>query len=187
MHDLSTTLVAVATPVGRGGLGCLRIGGTDALSIAEKLFRSASTSGGWVAGKTRLGQFLDRAGDAIDHGYAVHFAQGKSYSGDSTVEFWTHGSPVVLDELLRGAVACGAVAAGPGEFTYRALRNGRIDLPRAEAIHDLIEARTVYQARVAHAQAEGALSLMLSPLRDELEEWIARSEAAVEFVDESET
>jgi tRNA modification GTPase len=93
----------------------------------------------------------------------------------------------VLQELLDTAIAAGAVAAGPGEFTYRALRNGRLDLARSEAIQDLIEARTRYQARVAFEQTEGNLSRRIAPLTAELEEWIARGEAAVEFSDEAET
>lgn len=187
MHDLSTTLVAVATPAGRGGLGCLRLSGPESVEIARKLFCGAGRSKSWQPGQTHFGKFLGRAGQPIDHGYAVSFAEGRSFTGDRTVEFWTHGSPPILDELLAAAVAQGAQLAGPGEFTYRALRNGRIDLTRAEAIRDLIEARTVYQARLAYSQAEGALARRLQPVREELEEWIARAEAAVEFVDESET
>jgi tRNA modification GTPase len=103
------------------------------------------------------------------------------------VELWTHGSPAVLAELVEAALGAGAVAAGPGEFTYRALCRGRLDLTRAEAVHDLVAARTAYQARVAFAQAEGALSRRLAPLREGLDEWIARTEAAIDFADESET
>jgi tRNA modification GTPase len=94
---------------------------------------------------------------------------------------------MVLSALVEAAVEAGAAPAGPGEFTYRALRNGRLDLTRAEAVRDLIASRTLYQARVAFAQAEGALSRRLAPLREQLVDLIARTEAAVEFVDESET
>jgi tRNA modification GTPase len=93
----------------------------------------------------------------------------------------------VLGELVEGSVAAGAEPASPGEFTYRALRHGRLDLARAEAVRDLVAARTLYQARLAFAQADGALSRRLAPLCDDLEEWIVRGEAAVEFVDEAET
>jgi tRNA modification GTPase len=117
----------------------------------------------------------------------VRFPRGHSFTGELTAELWTHGSVAVLQELLHAAVAAGAAAAAPGEFTYRALRSGRLDLARAEAIRDLIAARTRFQAQVAFEQAEGSLSRRLAPLCDELEEWIARGEAAVEFVEESET
>jgi len=93
----------------------------------------------------------------------------------------------VLAELVEAAVAAGAVPGGPGEFTYRALRNGRIDLSRAEAVRDLVDARTLYQARLAFSQADGAVARRVAPLRELLEEWMARGEAAVEFVDEAET
>ena len=186
MHDLSTTVVAVATPPGRGGVGCLRISGERAVAVARSMFET-SGQGSDQGKKPIFGRFLDRDHSPLDHGYLVLFDAGNSFTGESTAELWTHGSPAVLQELLDTAIAAGAAAAGPGEFTYRALRNGRIDLARSEAIKDLIEARTRYQARVAFEQTEGNLSRRIAPLTDELEEWIARGEAAVEFVDEAET
>jgi len=186
MHDLNCTLVAVASPSGRGGVGCVRVSGPEAVTIGKGLFRSASREAE-VGGAPRFGRFVDRERRALDHGYLVLFGARASFTGEPTAELWPHGSPAVLAELVAGAVAQGAVPAGPGEFTYRALRNGRLDLARAEAVRDLVEARTLYQARVAFTQAEGALSRRLAPLRESLEELIARAEAAVEFVDESET
>jgi tRNA modification GTPase len=188
MHDPSATLVAVATPPGRGGVGCLRLSGPEARSIALRLFRPAHPASPPEAGqRPRFGRFVARDGIGLDHGFLVLFAPDSAYTGESTAELWPHGSPAVLAELVESAVAAGAVAAGPGEFTYRALRNGRLDLARAEAVRDLVAARTLYQARVAFNQAEGALSQRLAPLREALAEWIARGEAAVEFTDESET
>jgi tRNA modification GTPase len=187
VHDLSTTVVAVATPPGRGGIGCLRLSGERAADIAMRLFRPAGLSDPRPGERPSFGRFVTRDGDPLDHGYLVLFPAPRSYTGEPTAELWTHGSPAVLAELIDGALAAGALAAGPGEFTYRALRHGRLDLARSEAVRDLIGARTAFQARVAFAQAEGALSRRLAPLREALEEWIARGEAAVEFVDESET
>ena len=186
LRDLNSTVVAVATPTGRGGVGCVRISGSEASGIAARLFEAASPGAGGV-GVARFGRFLDRDGRRMDHGYLVEFPAGRSFTGEPTAELWPHGSPAVLAELVAAAVAGGAVHAGPGEFTYRALCNGRLDLARAEAVRDLVEARTRYQARVAFAQAEGSVSRRLAPLRDALEEWICRGEAAVEFVDEAET
>jgi tRNA modification GTPase len=183
MHDLETTIVAVATPPGRGGIGCVRLSGPQALEVAARLFRGPLA----LDGKARFGRLLARDGSAVDRGYAVGFSPEAAYTGQATVELWAHGSPVVLAELVRGAVAGGARPAEGGEFTYRALRHGRLDLARAEAVRDLIGARTLLQARVAHAQAEGALSRALEPLKDLLEDLLARGEAAVEFADESET
>jgi tRNA modification GTPase len=188
MHDLDSTLVAVATPAGRGGVGCLRISGPRAAEVALQLFRPADPGKPPRAGgRPRFGRFVDRSGSPLDHGYAVLFSADSSYTGESSAELWPHGSPAVLAELVEGAVAAGALPAGPGEFTYRALRHGRIDLARAEAVRDLVAARTLYQARIAFSQAEGAVSHSLQPLCEGLEEWIARAEAAVEFVEESET
>jgi len=184
MHDLSVTVVAVATPPGRGGVGCVRISGPDAGKVAASVFRPARS--GRSDGIPCFGRFLDRDGRAIDHGYRVLFPADRSYTGEPTAELWTHGSPAVLVAVIEAAVEAGAAPAEPGEFTYRALRNGRMDLARAEAVRDLVAARTLYQARVAFAQAEGALSRRLAPLREELAELIARTEAALEFVDESE-
>ena len=133
MHDPGTTVVAVATPPGRGGIGCLRLSGTDALTIAEGFFRSRSRPG--PGARLCFGRFLDRAGRALDHGYLVVFAPERAYTGELTVEAWSHGSPAVLAELVECAVDRGAELAGPGEFTYRALTNGRIDLARAFMQH----------------------------------------------------
>jgi len=189
MYDLeTTTLVAVATPPGRGGVGCLRLSGPRALVIAAALFRpSVAGSDPKPGGRPCFGHFLDRRGAALDHGYTLFFPARSAYSGEPTAELWPHGSPVVLAELVAAAVAAGALPAGPGEFTYRALRHGRIDLTAAEAVRDLVNARTLYQARLAFSQAEGAVSRRVRPLCEALEEWMARAEAAVEFVEESET
>jgi tRNA modification GTPase len=187
VHDLSTTLAAIATAPGRGGIACLRISGPEAYAIAKGLFRTRKGFDLPGDGRPRFGSFLDGEGEALDHGYLVAFGPEQAYTGEPTVELWTHGSPPVLDALTRAAVARGAVRAGPGEFTYRALRRGRLDLARAEAVRDLIAARTVYQARVAFAQVGGALARRLAPLREALVDLVARGEAAIEFADEAET
>lgn len=192
MHDLSETIVAIATPPGRGGVGCVRLSGPDSETISGRLVRSGVAR---LAAKDLVGSaltppkfvaFVDREKNALDHGFLMIFPEGRSFTGELTAELWPHGSPVVLGALLEAAVAAGAVLAGPGEFTYRALRSGRLDLARAEAIRDLVDARSVYQAQVAFRQAEGSLSRRLEPLRELLAVLIARGEAAVEFVEESE-
>ena len=187
MHDLETTIVAVATPPGRGGVGCVRLSGPQARKIAESLFLPAGHALPRPGGRLRFGRFTDREGQPLDHGYLALFAPEAAYTGELSAELWAHGSPAVLAALVEAAVSGGAAPAGPGEFTYRALRHGRLDLARAEAVRDLVQARTLYQARVAFAQAEGAVSTRVRPLSETLEDWIARAEAAVEFVDESET
>lgn len=186
MHPLDATVVAVGTPPGRGGVGCLRLSGAAAHRIARLLFRAKGARESEPGGAPRFGRFVDRDGRPLDHGYLVLFPPDRAFTGEPTAELWTHGSPAVLGELTRAALGAGAVAAGPGEFTYRALRNGRLDLARAEAIRDLVASRTVFQARVAAAQAEGSLSRRLAPLREALADLLARGEAAVEFADEAE-
>jgi len=187
MHDLSTTLAAVATAPGRGGIGCLRISGPGAYAIAVGLVSAPSPLDLPGDGRPRFSTFLDEQGTAVDHGYLVAFSPERAYTGEPTVELWTHGSPPVLEALTRAALARGALPAGPGEFTYRALRRGRLDLARAEAVRDLIAARTTYQARVAFRQVEGALARRLAPLRTALIDLVAAGEAAIEFADEAET
>lgn len=187
MHDLSTTLAAVTTAPGRGGVGCIRVSGPDAYAIGRLLFLSRSDVALPGDGRPRFGTFVDDEGRALDHGYLIAFPPERAYTGEPTVELWCHGSPPVLEALTRAAVAKGAVPAGPGEFSYRALRRGRLDLARAEAVRDLIAARTAYQARVAFAQVEGALARRLAPLKETLLDLLARGEAAIEFADEAET
>ncbi len=186
MHDLTVTLVAVATPPGRGGIGCVRISGPAAQDVAGRLFRRKREDDP-ATGRPVFGQFVGRDGQPIDHGYLVLFDRLRSYSGEPTAELWGHGSPAVLSEIVATALAAGARAAGPGEFTYRALRNGRLDLARAEAVRDLVAARTLYQARLAFSQAEGSLSRRVAPMREALAQIVVRAEAALEFADESET
>ncbi len=185
MHDLDLTVVAVATPPGRGGVGCIRLSGPDAHHVSDGMFRT-SGSGRPVARAT-FGRFLDRSGQVVDHGYRVLFPKDGSFTGEPVAELWTHGSPPVLSALVEAAAGLGATPAEPGEFAYRAMVHGRIDLARAEAIRDLVNATTRYQAKLAHAQAEGSLSRTLAPLVETLSDLIVRCEAAVEFEDESET
>jgi len=187
MHDLSTTLAAIATPPGRGGVGCVRLSGPDALRIARGLFRARRGVDPVETGGPAFGVFLDAHGAPVDHGYLVTFPAARSFTGEPTAELWPHGSPPVLEALVAAAVARGATPAGPGEFTYRALRRGRLDLSRAEAVRDLVAARTLHQARVAFSQVQGEVSRRLSPLKEALIDLVARAEASLEFADEAET
>lgn len=165
----------------------MRISGPEAYAIGRALLSPRQPFALPGDGRPRFGRFLDGDGRLIDHGYLVAFTAERAFTGEPTVELWPHGSPPVLEALTRAAVARGAVLAGPGEFSYRALRRGRLDLARAEAIRDLVSARTEYQARVAFAQLDGALSRRLAPLREALVDLMARGEAAIEFADEAET
>src|SRR5205807_5381752 len=121
---------------------------------------------------------------AIDQVIATFFPGPRSYTGEDVVELSAHGSPVILRAIVSSAIDCGARLAEPGEFTLRAFLNGRLDLPRAEAVADLIEAVTPLQARAAFDQLEGTLTRTIGEIDRALFDLIARLEASVDFPDE---
>ena len=127
---------------------------------------------------------MDEHGQTVDQVVATFFEAPKSYTAEDVIEICCHGAPVVLRFALQRACAAGARPAEPGEFTLRAFLNGRIDLPRAEAVRDLIEATTLYQAKVAAQQAQGSVSSRLAPLKDQLLELIALLEAGIDFAED---
>ncbi len=181
------TIVAISTPAGRGGIGVVRLSGPRAIAAAWSLFRPAAKSlAPPESGRAVFGRFVDATGETIDHGYLVLFRAPATFTGEETAELWGHGSPAALRILVEAAVAQGARPATPGEFTLRAFLNGRIDATQAEAIRDLIEARTAFQAKVAHEQVQGRISAEVNRLKDRLVDLIARLEASIEFPDESE-
>src|ERR1700678_1426618 len=120
----------------------------------------------------------------IDEVVVTYFAKPHSYTTDDIVEIAAHGAPVVLRHIVEMCLAAGARLAEPGEFTMRAFLNGRIDLTQAEAVRDLIDAQTLYQAQVAARQLEGALSRRLQPVKQKLLELIATMEAGVDFAED---
>src|SRR3954449_3869971 len=137
------------------------------------------------AGRALFGEFIEpETGERIDEVVATHFASPHSYTADDVIEISAHGAPVVLRHIVELAVAAGARLAEPGEFTMRAFLNGRIDLTQAEAVRDLIESQTLYQAKVAAQQLDGALSHRLQPIKKKLVELIARLEAGVDFAED---
>jgi tRNA modification GTPase len=174
---LKDTIAAISTPPGRGGIGVIRISGADALAIARKILRMYGDLQPRVATLAELP-------DADPHVLVTWFAGPRSYTAEDVVEISCHGSPVILRHALEKACIAGARLAEPGEFTLRAFINGRIDLPRAEAIRDLIDATTLYQAKVAAQQAEGSVSRRLKPVKDQLVELIALLEAGIDFAED---
>ncbi len=176
------TIVAISTPPGRGGLGIVRLSGSAARDIVQGIlrFRGAPRWQSWTA---QFAELPDPEGNAVDHVVVTFFEAPRSYTAEDVVEIGCHGSPVVLRYCLERACQAGARLAEPGEFTLRAFLNGRIDLPRAEAIRDLIEARTLYQARIAAQQAGGAVSRRIAPVKEQLLELIALLEAGIDFAD----
>lgn len=202
------TIVAISTPPGRGGIGAVRLSGPQAGAIAGHLFRAARSvapnrgtsdsgtpdSGESVdgartvaePGRAIFGSLLGPDGGPIDQGYLIRFRPPRSFTGEEVAELWAHGSPPVLRALVEAAVARGARPATPGEFALRAFLNGRIDATQAEAIRELVEARTLHQARVAHAQSTGTVARAVAELKERLVETVAHVEAAIEFAEEPE-
>lgn len=176
------TIVAISTPPGRGGIGIVRLSGSHALAIANALltFRNPLAHA-----QARFAEIHDPETHAkLDEGIATYFAGPKSYTGEDLVEIAAHGSPVILELLVRLALRHGARLARPGEFTERAFLSGRIDLTQAEAVRDLIESQTLYQARVAASQMDGALSRRVRPAKQQLVELIAVLEAGIDFAED---
>ncbi len=175
------TIVAISTPPGRGGIGVVRLSGPAARSIAEPIFRLRHPL---APGRARFAEILDEEGMVIDEAVATYFAAPHSYTSEDIVEIAAHGSPVVLEMLVRRAVSEGARLAEPGEFTQRAFLSGRLDLTQAEAVRDLIDASTLNQARVAARQLGGALSRQVAPIKQQLIALIAALEAGVDFAED---
>ena len=173
------TIVAIATPPGRGGVGVVRLSGPKAFAIAEQL------SGSLPAVRTAgLRHFRDDNGDVIDSGLLIRFAGPRSFTGEDVVEIQAHGSPVVLELIVTAAVAAGARRAGPGEFSQRAFINDRMDLAQAEAVADLIASASEKAARAAHRSLEGAFSKAVDEIHQALVELRMWVEAALDFPDE---
>src|SRR5262252_3317718 len=183
MH-LDDTIVAIATPPGRGGIGVVRLSGTEAKNIAQPMLRLAHANE-LQPNRAHLGELIDPStNDRIDEVVVTYFAKPHSYTTDDVVEISCHGSPVVLRHVVEIALARGARLAVPGEFTMRAFLNGRIDLTQAEAVRDLIDSQTLYQAQVAARQLDGALSKRLQPIKQKLIDLIALMEAGIDFAED---
>ena len=214
--NLDDTIVAIATPPARGGIGVVRIAGPEARTIAAPMLRLkhelepgravfgelVEPCGAGALARLEAGSGSEaevqnqRAGapaphphspqseQRIDEVVVTYFAKPHSYTTDDIVEISAHGSPVVLRHIVELALAQGARLAEPGEFTMRAFLNGRIDLTQAEAVRDLIESQTLYQAKVAAQQLEGALSRRLQPIKQKLVELIALLEAGIDFAED---
>ena len=204
--NLDDTIVAIATPPGRGGIGVVRLAGPEAKSIASPMLRlrhelepSRSVFAELVeprvphpssacvgpSSEEESGEKSDEMPAArIDEVVVTYFAKPHSYTTDDIVEISAHGSPVVLRHIVELSLAQGARLAQPGEFTMRAFLNGRLDLTQAEAVRDLIDAQTLFQAKVAAQQLEGALSNRLKPIKRDLVDLIALLEAGIDFAED---
>ncbi len=187
------TIVAISTPPGRGGIGIVRLSGPEAMEIAGRLvtlqqpLEHGRARVGGVVDLAALAEGRGDAGEVIDDAVVTAFLTPRSYTGETVVEIAAHGSPVVLEAMVRGALSEGARLglavrlARPGEFTQRAFLAGRIDLTQAEAVGDLIAAQTLEQARVAAQQMGGAIARRVAPTKEGLLHLIALLEAGMDF------
>ena len=182
------TIVAISTPPGRGGIGIIRLSGPAARTIAEPLLKlrhplaPAHARFAEVVDKTKnIGEPPDQV---LDEAVVTFFAAPNSYTSEDIVEIAAHGSPVLLDHLLRQCLSAGARLAEPGEFTQRAFLSGHLDLTQAEAVGDLIEATTLHQARIAAQQLGGSLSRQITPIKQQLIALIAALEAGIDFAED---
>lgn len=177
-----TTIAAVASPPGMGAVSLLRVSGPDAVAVAD--LATGGKAACLLPRTTRYCHVRDAAGEVIDDGLLTVFHAPNSYTGEDSVEFTGHGGILVTREVLARFLACGATAAGPGEFTQRAFLNGKLDLTQAEGVMDLISAQTRLSLRAARSQLEGTLGRRTTEARDQLLETLAHLEAWIDFPEE---
>ena len=176
------TIVAISTPPGRGGIGIVRLSGPHALGIANALLTLRNPL---AHARALFAEIHDpETKHKLDEAIVTYFMRPNSYTGEDLVEIAAHGSPVIMELLVRLALQRGARLARPGEFTERAFLSGRIDLTQAEAVRDLIESQTLYQARIAAEQMGGALSRRIRPAKQMLVELISLLEAGIDFAED---
>ena len=181
MPEYDDTIVAISTPPGRGGIGIIRLSGPTARTIAEPLLKLRHPL---APAQARFAEILDNTGETLDEAVVTWFEKPHSCTSEDIVEIAAHGSPVLLDHLLRQCVANGARLAEPGEFTQRAFLSGRLDLTQAEAVRDLIDSTTLHQARLAAQQLGGSLSRHITPIKQQLISLIAALEAGIDFAED---
>jgi tRNA modification GTPase len=184
MFSTDDTIVAIATPAGRGGIGVVRLSGSEAARIAGALIGRRAPLALRHATFARVVDPAAPAPRAVDQVVVTRFAAPQSYTGEDVVEISGHGSPVLLGQLVELARQAGARLAEPGEFTLRAYLHGRLDLVQAEAVADLVDAVTPRQARAAMDQLEGTLTAAIARIAAALFDLSARLEASLDFPDE---
>ncbi len=180
------TIAAVATPVGEGGIAIVRVSGPDAERIAKEIFsRSGGRNGRLRSHTLHYGTIREpKSGELLDEVLLTLMRKPQSYTGEDVVEVHCHGGPFLVRRVLELILACGARHAEPGEFTKRAFFNGRLDLTQAEAVLDLIRARTNKGMQLALGQVRGELSKWVAELREELLDILVHVEAAIDFPEE---
>ncbi|NPA41308.1 MAG: tRNA uridine-5-carboxymethylaminomethyl(34) synthesis GTPase MnmE [Aquificae bacterium] len=174
-------IVAIATPFGESAIGMVRLTGKGVLEIAQKHFKTSKPIKPRYA---HYGELLDEKGEVLDEGVLVYYKAPHSYTGEDMVEISLHGNPLILKKAVELFLKAGCRLAQPGEFTKRAFLSGKLDLTQAEAVAELISAKTDLARKVALRQLQGELSKYIRPLRESLLELCAYVEADIEFSEE---
>jgi tRNA modification GTPase len=175
----SDTIVAIASPAGRGAVGVIRISGADVPRVAIALLGALP-----IPRVAQLRRFHDVDGNALDEGLALYFPAPASFTGEHVLELQGHGGAFIVDRLLHRVLGMGVRMARPGEFSERAFLNGKMDLAQAEAVADLIDAGTTAAARAAVRSMQGEFSARIRELQSQLTELRVYVEAAIDFPDE---
>lgn len=178
-----TTIAAISSPIGVGGIGIVRVSGSEALRIADAIFNFARKEE-WQPLKMHFGTFVAR--DFMDKGYAVYFPAKQAYTGEDTVEFYLHGGVRIMQGALDEILSRGATLAGKGEFTKRAFLAGRMSLADAEGVMDMISAESAAGLRAAYALMDGEISKKTDAILGRIGDLIAGAEAAIDYPDEME-
>lgn len=184
---LGNTIAAIATPPGNGGIGIIRISGAEALALLQKVFWPVDnkSAGHFQPRRLYLGQVKDAAGNVLDEALAVYMPAPHSYTGEDVAELQCHGGYVVCREILAAVVQAGAQLAEPGEFTSRAFINGKLSLDQAEAVIDIIEAKSAEALKISERQLAGGLQRQLNQTADALLDILAQLELAVDYPEET--
>ena len=185
---LGQTIAAVATPPGNGGVGIIRISGPDAYTVLQKVFRPRRMpqDGRFAPRYMYLGTVQDAAGNLLDEVLAVYMPAPHSYTGEDVAEIQCHGGYLVCREILAEVLAAGAAPAGPGEFTARAFINGKMSLDQAEAVIDIIEAKSVDALKISERQLSGSLQQQIAEMADNLLDMLAELELMIDYPEETE-
>jgi tRNA modification GTPase len=182
---LEDTIAAISTPLGEGGIGVVRISGKDSIKIAGKIFKGERPVDQLSSHRVSYGEIVDsETNEVVDEVLLTVFAAPKSYTAENLVEISCHGGQLVLTRVLEQALKCGARLAEPGEFTLRAFINGRIDLSQAEAVAEVIRAKTDLGLKLAFKHLKGDLSEKINSYRDKLIDILARLEVEIDFSEE---
>lgn len=185
MYSLDDTIAAIATSIGHSGVGIVKLSGPESYTIARCLFRSAIGKQNFQPYRMHYGQIVDPiSGGVVDEAMVVYMPKPRSYTRQDVIEIQSHGGLVPLRRILQLTLSMGARPAEAGEMTLRAFLNGRLDLAQAEAVLDVIEAKTEAALRVAAEQLGGALSQQVRQVRRELLDTLAFLEASIDFVED---